>query len=200
MQSLIQQIGVRAGTLLMRRHPQTSIAHGYTGAHGAGGVAETADEQIKLLNGLLQTVCHKLLAKMKELDCVSGELSNLIKSCAIPAIFVDENLMVRSFTRESRQVYRLSNQDIGRPLLDIKCSLDYCSLGDDFRTSFGGHDALRGAIEDLHCVGVLDERDRSAERRLADVEHLRGASQAFALGDRDQLPQLGERNDHSPPH
>jgi len=54
MQSLIRQIGVRAGTLLMRRHPQMSIAHGYTGAHGAGGVAETADEQIRMLNGLLQ--------------------------------------------------------------------------------------------------------------------------------------------------
>ena len=133
MQSLIQQIGVRAGTLLMRRRPQTSIAHGYLGAHSAGGVAETADEQIRMLNGLLQTVCHKLLGKMRELDCVSGELNNLMKSCAIPAIFVDENLMVRSFTRESRGLYRLTSQDIGRPLLDVTCRLDYCCLGDDFR-------------------------------------------------------------------
>lgn len=133
MHSLIQQIGVRAGTLLMRRRPQTNIARAYVGAHRTGGVTETADEQIKMLNGLLQTVCHKLLAKMRELDCVNGELSNLMKSCAIPAIFVDEKLMVRSFTRESRRVYRLSIQDIGRPLLDVTCGLDYYSLGDDFR-------------------------------------------------------------------
>ena len=133
MQNLIQQIGVRTGTLLMRRRPQTSIAHGYVGAHWAGGVAETTDEQIKMLNGLLQTVCHKLLAKMRELDRVSGELSNLMKSCAIPAIFVDEKLVVRGFTRESRQVYRLSSQDIGRPLVDVTCGLDYYTLGDDFR-------------------------------------------------------------------
>jgi len=56
-----------------------------------------------------------------------------MKSCAIPAIFVDEKLMVRGFTRESRQVYRVSSQDIGRPLLDITCGLDYYTLSDDFR-------------------------------------------------------------------
>jgi len=133
MQSLVQQFGVRAGTLLMRRRRQMSSARGYVSAHGSGGVAETADEQLKMLNGLLQTVCHKLLGKMRELDCVSGELNNLMKSCAIPAIFVDENLVVRSFTRGSRRLYRLSSQDIGRPLLDVVSSLDYFSLGDDFR-------------------------------------------------------------------
>ena len=133
MQSLIQQIGVRAGSLLLRRRLQTSIAPAYVSAHRPGGVVETADEQIKVLNGLLQTVSYKLLAKMRELDCVSAELTNLMKSCAIPAIFVDEKLMVRSFTRESRRVYRLTHQDIGRSLLDVTCGLNYLSLSDDFR-------------------------------------------------------------------
>jgi len=132
MQNLIQQIGVRAGALLTRRSPQTGVIRGNVAAHWPSGV-EIADEQIKMLNGLLQTVCHKLLAKMKELDCVNGELNNLMKSCALPAIFVDEKLTVRSFTRESRRLYRLSKQDIGRPLLDVTCNLDYFSLGDDFR-------------------------------------------------------------------
>ena len=136
MQSLIQQIGVRAGTLWLRRRPQTRIAH--LDARRAGGTAaaeapKTADEQIKIFNDLLQTVCRKLLVKIRELDCVSGELSTLMKVCGMPAVFVDETLMVRSFTRESRRVYRLSAQDIGRSLLDVACGLDYYSLGDDFR-------------------------------------------------------------------
>jgi PAS domain-containing protein len=54
-------------------------------------------------NELLQAVCRKLLVKIKELDCVSGELDNLMKVNAIPTIFVDEKLAVRSFTRESRR-------------------------------------------------------------------------------------------------
>ncbi len=138
MQSLIQQIGFRAGTLLKRRRAQTSIARAHGGRARAGGVAaaetvRTADEQIKIFNDLLQTVCRKLLVKIRELDCVSGELSNLMKVCAVPAIFVDEKLMVRGFTRESRRVYRLSHQDIGRSLLDVACGLNYHSLGDDFQ-------------------------------------------------------------------
>jgi hypothetical protein len=136
MQSLIQQIGIRAGTLLMRWRPQTSIAHVYFAAHGVDSsvaAGKTADEQIKMLNNLLQTVCRKLLVKIRELDCVSGELDNLMKVCPVPAIFVDDKLVIRSFTRESRQVYRLSRKDIGRSLHDVTCGLDYYSLGDDFR-------------------------------------------------------------------
>jgi len=156
MQSLIQQIGFRAGALLVRRRTQTSIAHAYIGAPGAGGVAgaetaETADEQIKLFNILLQTVCRKLLAKMRELDCVSGELSNLMKVCAIPAIFVDEKLLVRAFTRESRRVYRLSQQDIGRSLLDITCGLNYHSLRDDFRRAAETGKSVNRYLEQRGC-------------------------------------------------
>ena len=151
MQSLIQQIGVRAATLLKRQRPQARIAHACVGGHGVNDVANTTDERIKLFNGLLQTVCHKLLAKMRELDCVSGELNNLMKVCATPAIFVDENLVVRSFTRESRQVYRLSYEDIGRSLLDVTCGLNYYSLGDDFQRAAETGKCVNRYIEKRGC-------------------------------------------------
>ena len=153
MQSLIQHIGVRAGALLTRRRPQTRIAHGYIDAPGAGGVvaAETADEQIKIFNGLLQAVCRKLLVKIRELDCVSGELNNLMRVCAIPAIFVDEKLVVRGFTRESRRVYRLSHQDVGRSLLDVACGLNYHSLGDDFRRAAETGKSVNRYLEKRGC-------------------------------------------------
>lgn len=93
----------------------------------------SVDEQITMLNGLLQTVCRKLLSRIRELERVSGELASIMKVCAIPAICVDERLLVRSFTRESRRVYRLSHQDVGRSLLDVSCGLHYDSLGDDLR-------------------------------------------------------------------
>jgi len=157
MQSLIQQIGVRAGTFLTRRRPQTNIAHEYNGLLNGDSVAAagTADEQIKLFNILLQAVCGKLLAKIRELDCVTGELNNLKKVCAIPAIFVDEKLIVRSFTRESRQIYRLCNGDIGRSLLDVTCGLNYSSLSEDFRK----------AAETGKCV------NRYLERRGCEVRY-----------------------------
>jgi hypothetical protein len=135
MQSLIQQFCVRSGTLLARRRPQTDITPAYLSTSRADGsmAAAEVDDEIKMFNGLLHSVCRKLLGKIRELDCVSGDLKNLMEVCAIPAVFVDEKLMIRSFTRESRQIYNLSAQDIGRCLLDITCGLNYCDLHDDFR-------------------------------------------------------------------
>jgi two-component system CheB/CheR fusion protein len=139
MQSAVQQFSFQAGALLARLRQQISIIPARFGAHrchDCSAINETgiaADEQIKMFNGLLQTVSRKLLGKIRELDCVSGELSNLMKVCATPAIFVDDKLAVRSFTPESRQVYELSHQDIGRSLLDVPCGLNYDGLEDDFQ-------------------------------------------------------------------
>ena len=153
MQSLLQHIGVRAGTLLARRRRQTGFVAAYSGAPGNSShiVASTAEERIKMFNDLLQAVCHKLLAKIRELDYVTGELNNLIKVCGIPAIFVDEKLIVRNFTRESRRVYRLSQQDIGRSLLDVGCGLDYHSLPDDFRRAAQTGKSVNRYLEQRGC-------------------------------------------------
>jgi two-component system CheB/CheR fusion protein len=156
MQSLLQQIGVRAGTLLMRQRPQIHVARSYIGLRIAAGIAaeeatKTADEQTKMFNDLFQSVCRKLVDKIRELDCVSGELNNLMKVCGVAAIFVDERLTVRSFTRESRQVYRLSHHDIGRSLLDVPCGLDYHGLGDDFRKVAQSGKAVGRYLEGRGC-------------------------------------------------
>src|SRR5215469_8686430 len=101
MQRLIQQFSVRAGTLLARRRLQISIASARFGARRSGGClavdrsGTSANERIKMFDGLLQEVSRKLLAKIREIDCVDSELSNLMKVCGIPAIFVDEKLIVR---------------------------------------------------------------------------------------------------------
>src|SRR5438128_1251233 len=133
MQSLIQQIGVRAGSFLTLRRPQRgAVCASYAGGRRVDdGVNATAGDQIKMLSGVLQSVCQELLAKIRDLDRVTNEMSDLMKVCAIPAIFVDEEMKVRSFTRESRRVYRLSHQDIGRSLLDVACGLNYQTLSAD---------------------------------------------------------------------
>jgi len=100
--------------------------------NGAGPVQPDAD-QLKIFNDLLQTVCAKLVLKIRELDLATGDLRNLIKVSAIPAIFVDEYLRVRDFTPAMKKICPFSVQDIGRPLLEFACSLNYCDLEDDFR-------------------------------------------------------------------
>ena len=98
----------------------------------AGQVQPDVD-QLKIFNDLLHTVCAKLVLKIRELDLATGDLRNLIKVSAILAIFVDEDLRIRDFTPAMRKICPFSVQDIGRPLLEFACSLNYCDLEDDFR-------------------------------------------------------------------
>jgi two-component system, chemotaxis family, CheB/CheR fusion protein len=88
---------------------------------------------IEMLNGLLQTVSARLLVKYQELDRVNGDLQNLIAITEMPAIFVDENLLVRHFTPQALAVYQVSSQNIGQSLLDVTCNLNYCDLESDFQ-------------------------------------------------------------------
>jgi len=46
---------------------------------------------------------------------------------------VVEKMIIRNFTSESRQIYRLSHDDIGPSLLNVACSLNYRGLCDDVR-------------------------------------------------------------------
>jgi two-component system CheB/CheR fusion protein len=136
--SVIQQIRMRSRNLLARRR-QGSIADLYQAAAEQDDGEVTAEQikdagdQIKMFNGLLQTVCAKLLTKIKELDRTHGDLHSLMEVSAIPAIFVDENLHVRRFSQRSEEIYSLSVQDIGQSLLDAACYLTYWELEDDFR-------------------------------------------------------------------
>lgn len=113
----------------------------------AGQVRPSAD-QLKILNDLLENVCAKLVVKIRELDRATGDLQDFIKVSAIPAIFVDEDLCIRDFTPAMRKICPLSEQDIGRSLLEFACSLNYCDLEDDF-----GHLADTGETVERYLEG-----------------------------------------------
>ncbi len=56
---------------------------------------------------------------------------NLFNSSEIAIIFVDNDLKIRSFTKESTKLIKLIESDIGRPLSDIATSIKYPDLMDD---------------------------------------------------------------------
>ncbi len=50
-------------------------------------------------------------------------MKNLLDSTSIGTIFLDENLVVKRFTRDAARLFRLVATDVGRPLADIKTSV-----------------------------------------------------------------------------
>jgi len=141
---MIQQTLLRSRGFLIGRRPQEKPA---TLDPLSVDPEKAPGEQVKMLNGLLQSVCAKLLAKIKELERVKGDLQNLMTVSAIPAVFVDENLLIRRFTPEIEGVYSLTSQDIGRSLLDVDCDLTYGRLEDDFKRLRETGEAVKRYLE-----------------------------------------------------
>ena len=99
---------------------------------------ETSKEELQSVNEELQTVNSELTNKIEELDRANSDLNNLFQSTQIATIFLDRNLVIRSFTPPVTKLFNLIPGDHGRPLTDLVSRLAYPDLENDVRAVFGG--------------------------------------------------------------
>jgi two-component system CheB/CheR fusion protein len=97
---------------------------------------ESTKEELQSLNEELQTVNIELERKVDTLSEVHDDMTNLLNSTEIAAIFLDSDLHIKRFTPSVTDVINLIPTDIGRPLSDIVSNLEYASLGDDAQEVF----------------------------------------------------------------
>ena len=93
----------------------------------------TSKEEMQSMNEELQTVNAEQLARMDELSRVSSDMKNLLNSTEIVTVFLDNDLKVRRFTEGANLLFKLIPGDVGRPLSDIACDLNYPDLLNDAR-------------------------------------------------------------------
>ena len=86
---------------------------------------QTAKEEQQSVNEELHTVNLDLHSKIEALDQANADLRNLFESTRIATVFLDRNLVIRSFTPSLAEVFNLLPGDVGRPLTNITCELDY---------------------------------------------------------------------------
>jgi two-component system CheB/CheR fusion protein len=84
---------------------------------------ETSKEELQSVNEEIVTVNAELQAKIEQLTEIQNDMKNLLDSTSIGTIFLDENLVVKRFTRDASRVFRLVASDVGRPLADIKSTV-----------------------------------------------------------------------------
>ncbi|MCX9158502.1 PAS domain-containing protein [Niveibacterium sp. 24ML] len=89
---------------------------------------ETSKEELQSVNEEIVTVNAELQAKIDQLARMQNDMKNLLDNISTGAIFLDEHLWIRRFTREATQVFRLVASDVGRPLADINSSIDGVEL------------------------------------------------------------------------
>ncbi len=92
---------------------------------------ESSKEELQSVNEELSTVNAELQAKISALGQAGDDMTNLLNSTQVATVFLDRELRVKRYTNQARNVIRLIESDVGRPLSDLTSSLDYGGLVED---------------------------------------------------------------------
>jgi two-component system CheB/CheR fusion protein len=111
---------------------------------------ETSKEELQSINEELQTVNAELNIRVDELSRANNDIANLLESTQIATVFLDRDLCIKSFTPTARDLFRLVESDVGRPLAHV-------------RPRFSA-DNLQSDIEQvLRRLGTIERRVESYE-------------------------------------
>jgi two-component system CheB/CheR fusion protein len=108
---------------------------------------EASKEELQALNEELQTVNHELSGKIDDLDRANGDLRNLFTASGLATVFLDRNLVIRTFTPAVARFVPIQEGDRGRPLTDFAVRPAYPSLAEDLQSVLAGGQEIERRIE-----------------------------------------------------
>lgn len=85
---------------------------------------QTSREELQSTNEELRTVNDELQSRNQETSRLSDDLNNTLASIKLPIVILGPDLRVRRFTAAAGTLLNLIPTDVGRPLANIKSSLD----------------------------------------------------------------------------
>jgi len=89
---------------------------------------QTSKEELESANEELNTVNEEIHHRNQQLSQLSNDLINLLNSCTIPMLLLGEDLRVRRYTPEAEKVLGFSGNDVGKPLTNVRLSVDVPQL------------------------------------------------------------------------
>jgi two-component system CheB/CheR fusion protein len=84
----------------------------------------TSREEVQSSNEELATLNDELQARNAELAQSNNDLINLLASVQLAIVMLGPDLRIRRFTPMAEKLLNLISTDVGRPISDIKSSLD----------------------------------------------------------------------------
>jgi two-component system, chemotaxis family, CheB/CheR fusion protein len=104
---------------------------------------ETSKEELQSINEELHTLNHELKLKLEEVSTANSDLENLISATNVATLFLTADLRIKRFTPRLREIFKVQQRDLGRPIGDITHGLDYDLEEDAGRVLAGGSDVER---------------------------------------------------------
>lgn len=117
---------------------------------------EASKEELQSVNEELHTVNGELSGKVDALDRANSDLRNLFESTDVATVFLDRNLVIRSFTPAISKIFNIRPGDRGRPITDLSSRLNITSFSQDIAAVFAGHGPFeRRVTGDEHSAHYL---------------------------------------------
>ncbi len=131
----------------------------------------TSKEELQSMNEEILTVNSELQARIVMLSQNQDDMRNLLQSTRVPMIFLDNDLKVRRFTEDVREIVHLIESDIGRPITDLKMELLDESLPKDVQKVLDTLQVIEKQVEtvDGRWFQMIVRPYRTSENQIAGV-------------------------------
>ena len=103
-------------------------------------------EELQSVNEELHTVNAELNGKVEALDQANNDLQNLFESTDVATVFLDGNLVIRSFTPAVGRIFNILPGDRGRPITDLSSRFSLPGLADDIQQVFAREDSIERRV------------------------------------------------------
>ena len=114
---------------------------------------EASKEELQSVNEELHTVNAELTGKVDDLDRANTDLQNLFDSTNVATVFLDQQLVIRSFTPAISKLFNILPTDRGRPISDLTGYLRLPDLADDVNSVIAGRELVERRIDLDHGEG-----------------------------------------------
>jgi two-component system CheB/CheR fusion protein len=108
---------------------------------------EASKEELQSVNEELHTVNTELNTKVEALDNANADLQNLFESTNVATVFLDKDLVIRSFTPAVTRIFNILPSDRGRPITDLSTRLKSTSFTDDIASVFASGELIERRVE-----------------------------------------------------
>ena len=94
---------------------------------------QSTNEELHSVNEELHTVNAEHQRKISELTQTNNDLNNFVSSTETGTIFLDQEMRIRRFTPAISRIFKVLEQDVGRPIEHFAHSLDSPNLIQDLK-------------------------------------------------------------------
>jgi two-component system, chemotaxis family, CheB/CheR fusion protein len=143
---------------------------------------ETAKEELQSANEELNTLNEELRGHNVELGQLNNDLANLLDAIRIPILFTGADLCIRRFNSAATDVFRVLPSDIGRPIADIRHSLNVPDLENLIQHTITSLASIEREVQDvagrwrsleIRPYRTADNKIEGAILALPDIDRLK---------------------------